>query len=34
MNRSEPDVTNKRSKTGGAHLEVVPEKRQFAPEYR
>jgi len=29
MNRPEPDVTNKRSKTGGAHLEVVPEKRQF-----
>ena len=29
MNRSETNVTNKRSETSVAHLEVVPEKRQF-----
>ena len=34
MNRSERDVANKRSETSGAHLEVVPEKRQFVPDLR
>ena len=34
MNRFEPDVANKRSETSGAHLEVVPEKRQFVPDLR
>ena len=34
MNRSEPDVANKRSETSVAHLEVVHEQRKFAPDLR